>query len=334
MPLDVLVAGLVPPVDAPHEMRGLRPPSIEKWLARGDLARSDARSARQWLAGAFSIADPAPVAALSLLAEGETVEGTWLRADPVHVRIDRERTSLHSAAVLEIEREEADALVAALQRHFAGDGFEFRAPAPDRWYVRVPSGELPSTVPLDEALARDVQKVFPSGTGRVKWPAALTEIQMRLGTHEVNAAREASGRPPINSVWLWGAGDLPRGIAAPYASVQSNDAFARGLGAASNARVGPSPKTLTSLSASSPADWTLAMNDAPQRALERGNAQEWIEAVNALDHDWFEGLGESLASFGTVRLIVPSPTGTTVATLTGAAKWRFLRRARAISSYA
>jgi hypothetical protein len=334
MPLDVLVPGLIPPIDAPPEMRGLRPPFLEKWLARSDIARDEARSTTQWLAAAFSLADPAPVAALSLAADGEPADGTWLRADPVHVRIDRERTSLHSAAVLDIERGEADALVAALQAHFAADGFEFRAPAPDRWYVRVPGGEAPDTMTLDEALGRNVQKLVPAGKGRVKWPAVLTEIQMLLGTHEVNARREASGRPPVNSVWLWGGGERPRQVSAPYATVRADDAFARGLAIASGARVTQAPGTLRELSPTSAADWTLTVSDAPQRAIRRGNAGEWIAAVNGLDRDWFSDLGDTAARFGTVRLVLPSSTGTPVATLTSGTRWRLLRARKPLAAYA
>jgi hypothetical protein len=334
MPLDVLVPGLVPPIDALPEMRGLRVPALEKWLARADLEHSEARSATQWLASAFSLREPAPVAPLSLVAEGEEAEGTWLRADPVHVRIDRERTSLHSAAVLDLARPEADALVAALQGHFASDGFEFRAPAPERWYVRIPSGEMPATMPLDEALTRNVQKVVPSGNGRIKWPAALTEIQMLLAMHEVNAAREREGRPAVNSVWLWGGGELPRHVAAPYATVHSDDPFARGLGSASGSRVTPSPATLAQLSPGAAADWALAMSAAPQRAIERGSAEEWIEAARRLDRDWFDGLGEALSAFGTVRIVLPSAAGTSIAKLTGAARWRVFRGRKALATYA
>src|SRR5258706_10329672 len=95
MPLDVLVPGLLPPLDAPPEMRSLRLPALEKWLARADIARSEARTATQWLTSAFSLPFPAPVAALSLAAEAGPAEGAWMRIDPVHVRIDRNRTSLH-----------------------------------------------------------------------------------------------------------------------------------------------------------------------------------------------------------------------------------------------
>src|SRR5258706_4732488 len=138
MPLDVLLPGVIPPIDAPPERRSLRLPALEKWLARADITRSEACTGTQWLAGAFSLRAPAPVAALSLTAEGGSAEGSWIRADPVHVRIDRNRTSLHAGAILEIEQHEADALVTALQDHFRADGLEFRAPSPERWYARVP----------------------------------------------------------------------------------------------------------------------------------------------------------------------------------------------------
>ena len=62
MPLDVLVPGLIPPIDALPEMRTLRVPALEKWLARADLERSEATSSTQWLASAFSLREPAPVA--------------------------------------------------------------------------------------------------------------------------------------------------------------------------------------------------------------------------------------------------------------------------------
>jgi hypothetical protein len=315
-------------------MRGLRAPFLEKWLARSDVARVEARSATRWLAAAFALAEPAPVAAIALAAEGEPAGGAWLRADPVHVRIDREKTSLHAAAVLEIERDEADALLETLQRHFASDGFEFRAPAPDRWYVRVPTGEVPDTMPLDEALGRNVQKVMPNGKGRIKWPSALTEIQMLFAAHEVNAARESAGRPIINSIWLWGGGERPGSLAVPYASMRADDAFARGLGTLSGARVRGSPTALRDLTATSAADWVLAMSDAPQRAIQRGSAPEWIEAVSGLDRAWFEGLGDTLANFGTVRIVLPSSTGTLVATLTGASRWRILRSRKPLATYA
>ena len=207
MPLDLLVPHLLPPPDAPTDMGSLRLPALERWLAAADIVRSPATSAGDWLAMEFSLPLPAPVAPIALIAEGHSVEGTWMRADPVHLSIDREAVRLHGAAALEIGRDEADALVGILQAHFRGDGLQFVAPSPERWYVRVPDEEAaPVTTPLASVIGRNVQGAFPESRGRIKWRTSLTEAQMLLGTHEVNARREASGRPAINSVWFWGGG--------------------------------------------------------------------------------------------------------------------------------
>ena len=333
MPLDLLVAGLVPPIDAPPEMRALRLPALEKWLARADLARSEARTATAWLAAAFSLGDPAPVAALSLAADDPPGEGSWMRADPAHVRIDRERTSLHAGAALGIGAAEAAALVEALNGHFRDDGLEFLAPAPERWYVRVPAEEIPATTSLEEALGRDVQKLIPAARGRIKWPAAITEIQMIFAAHEVNTRREGEGRPAINTVWLWGGGAHPREVASPYAVVYADEPFARGLARSAGVDARAAAALLADIDGDA-VRWVLATSDAPLRAVIRGNAGEWSEAVRKLDEAWFAGLGDAIGRFGTVRIVLPSATGTIVGTLDRGARWRLFRRTQALAAYA
>jgi hypothetical protein len=141
----------------------------------------------------------------------------------VHLRVDHDYLKLHDASALEVTREEADELVASLQAHFAGDGLEFRVVAPERWYVRVPEGALPTTTPLPDAIGRDVFGMLPAAGEPINWRSAITEAQMMMGTHDVNARREA-GKPAINSVWFWGEGAAPASIeraSRVYASVRS-----------------------------------------------------------------------------------------------------------------
>src|ERR1700760_1653902 len=102
MPLDLLVPDLLPPADAPAALRGVRLPHLERWLARGDVERGKATSATEGLASAFGVALPAPVAAVSAAGEGLEGEGAWLRADPVHLRVDRDTVTLHDASILRL----------------------------------------------------------------------------------------------------------------------------------------------------------------------------------------------------------------------------------------
>ena len=323
MPLDVLVPDLLLPADAPRDLRALRLPFLERWLARADIQIAAPRSADAWLAERFGLKHPAPIAAVALAGEGEPREGTWLRADPVHFRLDRDSATLHHTAVLDVRRDEADALVAALQAHFAPDHLEFVAPSPERWYVRVPEIEKPATTPLAEALGQDVLQRLPRGGGKLNWRAAFTEAQMLLGAHPVNAAREERGEPAINAVWFWGEGAAPATLEQRYARIYSNDRFARGLGTLSGASL-VRPRALPDIEGAHAA--VLATFHDLERPWRRGDAQAWTAAAQSLERDLFGALGEALKRFGEMRLVLPSAGGTHVASLTPASRWRWFRR--------
>lgn len=308
MPLDLLVPDLLVSTD--------RLRSVEKWLARADVARHPARSAAAWLADAYGM--PAlPVAALSRLGDAGSAEGAWMRADPVHLLVEGDSLRLRDASMLDVRPDEARALTAALQAHFAADGLEFRAEASDRWYVKLPAGDAPRTTPLDDALGRNVFGLLPEDA---KWRSAMTEAQMILAGHEVNARREAEGRPAINSVWFWGAGALPAAAAKPYANVQANDPVARGLARVSGAELQALPASIADIDLARENDAVLAVVSGLEHA--------------ALDERWFRPLGEAIERFDRVRVIIPSSRDTLVATLTASSRWRWFRSAKPLAAYA
>ena len=172
---------------------------------------------------------------------------------------------------------------------------------PARWHVKLAAGEAPATTPLEDALGRNVFGLLPQ---EGKWRSAMTEAQMILNGHEVNARREAEGKPAINSVWFWGAGALPAAMARPYAVVHANDALARGLAKHSGATLQPLPAGISGIDLAREDDAVLAV----------------LEGVDtgAIDEHWFRPLGEAIERFDRVRLILPSSNDTLVATLTGA----------------
>jgi hypothetical protein len=329
VPLDVVVPDLLPPPE-----KDLRLPALERWLARAPQVRRPEAGLVELLASSYALPSPPPVAAVSLFAEAGVRDGHWLRADPVHVRAGRDAITMHHASGLEATRGEAQALVAALQSLFASDGFEFRAPSPERWYVRVPAREVPRTTSLDEALRRSVFGLLPRGTGSVNWPSAITEAQMLLTGHEVNAAREARGLPAINGVWFWGEGALPASVARPYALVYAADPFARGLAALSGARAVEAVPAIAALDAVRPEETVLVILDGPMRAQQRGDAQAWSREAQALDDGWFVNLAEAVERFGAVRIILPTGRDTLVAQVTGSTRWRWFRRGKPLASHA
>ena len=315
-------------------MREARLPMLEKWLARADLERSAAVGAERWLAQRFDLPSPPPVAAVSLAGECGASEGAWLRADPVHLRIEGDSVVVHDAAVLALGEAEAQALAAALGAHFAPDGLRFHAHAPDRWYVQVPERELPRTVPLEEARGRDAFGLLPTGNGRINWRAAITEAQMVLASHEVNQRREAAGEPAVNSIWFWGEGRTPERVQRRYALVQARSPFARGLGALSGSEVQAPPAGLEAVDLVAESDSALVVLESLAAPLHRADMEAWKRAAQALDEAWFQGLGRAIERFGRVNLVLPRAGDTLVARLDAAARRRWLRRARPLASHA
>lgn len=334
MPLDLLVPDLLPPPDAPAAMRAARLPALEKWLGRADLVQSTAVGADRCLAELHALDSPAPIAAISLAGDDAPREGAWLRADPVHLRIEGDSVVVHDASVLNLHLEEARALAAALQGHFAQDRLRFHAPAADRWYVEVPEGELPGTVPLEDVRGRDAFGRLPEGRGRINWRSAITEAQMVLAAHEVNAHREAAGVPPVNSVWFWGEGRTPVQIERPYALVLASGAFARGLARLSGAELQAPPAAIGDVDLVAHDQRVLVVLDDLAAPLHRVDLEDWNRAADRLDEHWFRGLGAAIQRFGAVRLILPRAADTLVAHLGAAARHRWLRRSRPLAFHA
>src|SRR5262249_54422228 len=145
---------------------------------------------------------PLPAGALTLLGAGESADDAgWVRADPVHLRLMRDRLVVVPGAAFPLSREEADALCAALTQHFSGA--VFRALDAQRWCARMEREVSVAAAPALEFAGREVELARGGN-------ALLTEVQMLLHAHPVNEAREARGEPAVNSVWLWGAGRAPR----------------------------------------------------------------------------------------------------------------------------
>src|SRR5512140_3919859 len=95
VPLDVVIPDLLLPSQAAAALREVRLPHLERWLARADVQRLDMQGATPWLGQRFGLAEPFPVAAVTLAADDAPRERLWLRADPVHLQISSEAVALH-----------------------------------------------------------------------------------------------------------------------------------------------------------------------------------------------------------------------------------------------
>lgn len=287
-----------------------RSASLELLVARGRRSRASPQSFERWLQQAFGLEGLLPAGALSLLGTGGSPgEAIWVRADPVHMRVMRDRVVLAPAGAFSVSREDAAALCQALNRHFAGT-IELRVLDGTRWCARLESEIEVGDEPALAMAGREPAKHAAD--------ALLTEMQMLLHGHAVNEAREARGEPAVNSVWLWGAGRLPSRTRSRWQSVTSADPLALGFARNSGAEARALPDSAAQW-LSSDEGRHLVILDAASETLER---------------DWFAPLAAALRSgrIGMLTLHVPDAC-LSFETVRGDLR-RFWRRPKPLESYA
>lgn len=151
-----------------------------------------------------------PIAPLAAAAEGLDVgDAYWLRADPVHLQLQRDSFSLSEPVPLQVQREHAVLIIASLNEHFSHDGMTFMMGSSGAWYLRLAMPpEIQTTLP-SVALGRNIFQHMPQGARASTWLSYLNEVQMLLHEHPVNAERESGHGAAVNSVWLSGGGVMP-----------------------------------------------------------------------------------------------------------------------------
>ena len=133
----------------------------------------------------------------------------FLRADPVHLRADKNRVYLFDNTSFELKKDEALEIVSRLNKFFESDAIKFHVGvSPYRWYAEgidsfptdLPSPSMMNGLPLETSINNML--------GYKKLKTAISEIQMILFDLSLNNSRLKSGSLPINSLWFWGGGDL------------------------------------------------------------------------------------------------------------------------------
>ena len=92
------------------------------------------------------------------------------------------------------------------------------------------------TSELELVEGHNVNDELPSGQDSSTWQRYITEAQMILHDHPVNAARESRGEPVVNSLWLWGGGVVPEANTF-FGRMSVNDSLLREIGKLSGAQM-------------------------------------------------------------------------------------------------
>lgn len=321
-------------------------PGLENLLAKCSCVEGEPQKPEAWLCRTFGVAKQQdwPVAPLTLQIDGtediKAGNSYWIRADPVHLHIERDQILLADSRVFSISSQEADQLTGLLNQHFAASGQElsFLPLQPDRWYLRVIKTVPPKTYLLSEVANRGINELLPFGANQTVWRGLFNEIQMLLHDHPLNQSREARSEPAINSTWFWGGGILPDSLASPYTRVWSNDILAGALALASAtvhaqlpSGAGAAPWQQSKLSGNH-----LVVLNPLQGKAQYTDAYGWRESLKELEQSWFAPLWamSRQGHFDNITLTALGENGSKNFTARRGDLKKFWRRPRSISFYA
>lgn len=344
MQLTLLVPELIwPEPDDPHALAALTCPALSTILARSTRQQTPAQSLEATLSDLFEHPEGAPYGALRLLGEAagqpEPGDSTWICSDPVHLRFHQERLILAESSSFSLQPEEAQAFVDTLNAQLADVG-RFHVGSAGRWYLQLANPSWASAFdapPLSSVAGRSVDLTLLETNQARALRNLLNEIQTVLHSHPINPQRAKAGHMSINSLWLWGAGELPERRESFFDGVWSTNPLALGLARAAGVPTHPLPLGAAPfLAHAAPETEHLVVLEALLGSVQYENAEAYRQAMSALENQWFAPLRAALATgrLKTLRLVAPTAYATLTWESRRSAQWKFWRRPQTLAALA
>lgn len=314
-------------------------PALETLLIRSEQKKRDALPGyEEGLFALFGLRQEEntdlPVAAVTRMLDMGVIDNDWwLRADPVHLSLEGDRLILTDAQRLNVTREDANRLVAEIMEVFSADGWLLKAPRPERWYLKPARIPKITTTSLSRVAGRDIHPFLPCGLDGKSWHTTLNEIQILLHTTAVNSEREQSGKLPINSLWFWGGGQLPRITSVSWTQVWSNEPISLSLARLSGTPGEGVPDGFGDWCrrADKPGEHLIVLDQAQCAVLNADSAQ-WNDILHGLEINWMSPLLKALKSgvIASIRFITDTDIDFS---LTSREARRWWRRPRPLTAY-
>ena len=333
--LTLVIPGLFGPAaikQLPAAWQGLALPALEALLSRARRESLSGRTLEQTLFALFDVTAAAdadlPVAAVTRQRDaGDADEHWWLRADPVHLRADRDRIVMLGNTALNIADEECAQLAAELNRHFSDEAWTLQAVNTRRWYLRLDDDPQVRSEPLPEVVGQDILHHMPHGPAEGRWRSIMNEVQMVLHASAVNRDREAQGLLPVNSLWFWGGGRLPQVPRGGWSQVWGNDALTAGLASLADVACATLPEDAAAWLQDDTPGRHLAILEGLRERVQFGNVEGWREFLESFHEYWLAPLFAALKQRRLAALSIYPADGTAFhVTAGGARRWWTRRR--------
>ena len=205
--------------------------SLRAWLAQSDLALDpEPRELLRRLTDEIGLPYPDEgLAALRMWGQTGDRPTVWIAAaDPVYLEPRLDRLYLHALRGTGIPSSDLRPLFDHLQQTLADDQRFGFARLGSNGYLRAATPISTSAAPSYVVDQREPGEFLPSGEHTAMHRNILGEIEMALHDHEVNRRRMEEGKPPVNSLWLWGGGVAPARSVRPQPPLFADDPLLTG----------------------------------------------------------------------------------------------------------
>lgn len=215
----IVIPGALPSLPVAAELARLLPqraPVLHGWLqaASAQLTGVDLRAqgctpyeAWQLEQAGFRPAAGTPLGAgLGPLLAGNAITDdhpVWL-VELAHLSLGTDQAILLDPGLMDVQADEADALLAAALPSIEAAGFGVSVLTPQRWRLTLPAGLSPHTASPAAVTGQPLRDWWSQDAAMRPWRRLLNEIQMAWYEHPANEARAARGVPPVNALWLYG----------------------------------------------------------------------------------------------------------------------------------
>jgi hypothetical protein len=169
------------------------------------------------------------LAALRLWGQTGERPGAWIAAaDPVYLEPQLDRLFLHALRAEDLGRSDIRRLFDGLQETLGSvDALGF-ARLGDCGYIRSQQPMVTASFPATVLDRQNPDDWLPSASAAAATLKLISEVEMTLHEHPVNAERRSRGLPPVNSLWIWGGGQAPQQSNAPLPTLYADDPLLRG----------------------------------------------------------------------------------------------------------